>query len=96
MPNWVGSVRKAWKNEDVRGWILWGIVSLAFFGPCVLFLYAFTYSTMEPATKISSAAFMAAVLGGVVSWGINEASFRLRKRRAAAEKRKNRKKGGKR
>jgi membrane protein YqaA with SNARE-associated domain len=95
MPKW-SAVKKAWKNEDVRGWMLWAAVSLVLFWPCARFLYAYTYSTMPPATKLASAAFMAAISGGVISWGINEAAFRMRKRRAASEKRKSRKKDAKR
>ncbi len=96
MQKWSAAFKKAWKNEDVRGWMLWAAATLLLFWPCARFLYAYTYSTMTPATKLSSAFFMAAILGGVISWGINEAAFRMRKRRAALEKKKNRKKDGKR
>lgn len=96
MPKWSAVVKKAWKNEDMRGWMLWAAATLLLFWPCARLLYAYTYSTMPPATKLSSAAFLAAILGGVISWGINEAAFRMRKRRAASEKKKNRKKDGKR
>ena len=94
MPKWSATVKRVWKNEDARGWILWGAATAALLGPCLWLMFNYTYSTMTPATKTASAAFVAAILGGVVSWGTNETLFRLRKRRAAAEKKRNRKKGG--
>ncbi|MBW7864743.1 MAG: hypothetical protein GX580_14560 [Candidatus Hydrogenedens sp.] len=96
MAGWTGKVRKLLKNEDVLGWVIWGVLTLALLWPCIYFVYEYTYSTVSPATRVVSGVFVAAIAGGFLSWIVNEIMYRVKRRRKEGGKKaaKNRRKPG--
>ena len=87
-------VKKLLKDPDFIGWMIWIILTVALSPLCVHLMFKYTYDTASPIVRYVVGFFAAAMLAGVLSLGINELLFRLRRKREAS-KRKVLKKTGK-
>jgi hypothetical protein len=87
-------IKKLLKDPDFIGWMIWLILTAALAPLCIYLMYMYTFDTATAVVRWIVGLFAAAMLSGVLSMGINELWFRLRRKRGAA-KRKSGKKTGK-
>ena len=85
---------KLLKDPDFVGWVIWLIITAALAPLCIHLMYQYTYNTATAIVRWIVGIFAAAMLSGVISVGINELWFRLRRKRGSA-KRKSGKKAAK-
>ena len=88
------NLKKLLKDPDFIGWMVWLVLTAILSPLCILLMYKYTYNTATNVVRYIVGLFVAAMLAGVISVGINDLLFRLRRRRDAA-KRKNVKKTAK-
>ena len=87
-------IKKLLKDPDFIGWTIWLILTAALAPLCIYLMYMYTFDTATTVVRWIVGIFAAAMLSGVLSMGINELWFRLRRKRETA-KRKSAKKTGK-
>ena len=87
-------VKKLLKDPDFIGWMTWLILTVVLSPLCIHLMFKYTYDSASPVIRYIVGLFAAAMLAGVLSLGINELLFRLRRKREAS-KRKILKKSGK-
>jgi len=87
-------IKKLLQDPDFIGWMLWLVLTAALAPLCIWLMYNYTYNSATTVVRWIVGIFAAAMLSGLLSMGINEIWFRLRKSRSAA-KRKSTKKSAK-
>ncbi len=87
-------IKKLLADPDFIGWMIWMAFTLALAPLFIWLMYTYTYDTATSVVRWIVGIFAAAVVAGLLSMGINELWFRMRRLRGAS-KRKNNKKSAK-
>jgi hypothetical protein len=80
------NVKKLLKDPDFIGWMVWILLTAALSPLCIHLMFKYTYDTASPVTRYIIGLFAAAILSGVISVGINDLWFRLRRKREASRR----------
>ncbi len=80
------NVKKLLKNPDVIGWVLWLVIGAALYPLCIHLMFKYTYDQMPIVTRYIVGIFMAAMLSGVISVGINDLWHRMRRKKPASRR----------
>jgi hypothetical protein len=84
-------VKKLLKDPDFIGWVTWFVLAAALSPLCIHLMYQYTYDTATAVVRWIVGLFAAAMIAGVLSLGINELLFRLRRKRGASKRKDSRK-----
>ncbi len=79
-------IKKLLKDPDFLGWLIWLVLTAALAPLCIHLMFTYTYDTASVAIRYIVGFFAAAMLAGVLSLGINELLFRLRRKRGGSKR----------
>ena len=84
-------MKKLLKDPDFIGWMMWLGLSILLAPLCVHLMFKYTYDTASPVTRYIVGIFAAAMLSGVISMGVNDLWYRIKRRRGAAKRKEGKK-----
>lgn len=88
------NLKKLLKDPDFVGWMIWLALTIVLSPPCIYLMFKLFYGNMPLVAFYVVGIFVAAMLSGAISAGVNELWYRMKRRQGAA-KRKNGKKAAK-